>query len=313
MLRLVVTRILLMLLAVFTVLTALFFGIRLGAGDPTVAIQGSYATAESLAKLSQTLGLDKPLWQQYLIYLGGLLRGDLGVSIQNGRPVLQQILQVVPYTLDLTFWGVLIGVIIGVPLGFLSAVRRNSLLDHIIRVVTLSGISVPPFIMGYVLIIVFVIGLGLFPVAGGGDRDDLFSRFSYLTLPALSLGLIMTSYVTRVTRTAVLEVLTKDFIRTGRAKGLGEGAILYRHVLRLTLVTLVTLVGLYATITVGSSVVIEVVFSRPGVGQLIVGAISQSDYTVVQGAVIFYAAFVSLVNLAVDLAYAFIDPRISYE
>ncbi|RDJ19936.1 ABC transporter permease [Bosea caraganae] len=313
MLRLIVTRILLMLLAVFTVLTALFFGIRLGAGDPTVAIQGSYATAESLAKLSQALGLDKPLWQQYLIYLAGLLRGDLGVSIQNGRPVLQQILQVVPYTLDLTFWGVLIGVVIGVPLGFLSAIRRNSLLDHAIRVVTLSGISVPPFIMGYVLIIVFVIGLGLFPVAGGGDRDDLVSRFSYLTLPALSLGLIMTSYVTRVTRTAVLEVLTKDFIRTGRAKGLSEGAILYRHVLRLTLVTLVTLVGLYATITVGSSVVIEVVFSRPGVGQLIVGAISQSDYTVVQGAVIFYAAFVSLVNLAVDLAYAVIDPRISYE
>jgi ABC-type dipeptide/oligopeptide/nickel transport system permease component len=313
MLRLVLARVLLMVLSISAVLTALFFGVRLGAGDPTVAIQGSYATNESLARLSEALGLDKPLWQQFLIYLEGLARGDLGVSIQNGRPVLDQILQVVPYTFDLTVSGLLIGLVLGVPLGFLAAVKRNSLYDHVIRVVTLSGISVPPFIMGYLLIIVFVIGLGLFPVTGGGDLGDPASRLSHLAMPALSLGLIMTSYITRLTRTTVLEILSKDFIRTGHAKGLGQGAILYRYVLRLSLVTIVTLVGLYATITVGSSVVIEVVFSRPGVGQLIVGAITQSDYTVVQGAVIFYAAFVSIVNLLVDVAYAVIDPRISYE
>jgi ABC-type dipeptide/oligopeptide/nickel transport system permease component len=312
MLRLIATRILLMALSICTVLTVLFFGIRLGAGDPTVAIQGSYATAASLAELSKTLGLDKPLWEQYLIYLNGLLHGNLGVSIQNGQPVLDQIIAVVPYTVDLTVWGLLIGLGLGVPLGFVAAIKRNSLTDHVVRVATLSGISVPPFIMGYLLIIIFVIGLGLFPVAGGGDLSDFGSRFSHLVMPALSLGLVITSYVTRMTRTTVLEILSKDFIRTGRAKGLSQRTILARYVLRLSLTTIVTLVGLYATITVGSSVVIEVVFSRPGVGQLIVGAITQSDYTVVQGAVIFYAAFVSLVNLAVDIAYGLIDPRINH-
>jgi ABC-type dipeptide/oligopeptide/nickel transport system permease component len=313
MLRLIVTRILFMILAIFTVLTVLFFGIRLGTGDPTVAIQGSYATPETLAAMSKALGLDKPLWEQYLIYLEGLFRGDLSVSIQNGQSVLSQILQVVPYTFDLTVSGLLIGLVVGVPLGFVAAVKRNSGWDHLIRIVTLTGISVPPFIMGYFLIIIFVIGLGLFPVAGGGNLSDPGDRLSHLVMPALSLGLIMTSYITRLTRTTVLEILTKDFIRTGRAKGLSQRTLLTRYVLRLSLVTIVTLVGLYATITVGSSVVIEVVFSRPGVGQLIVGAVTQSDYTVVQGAVIFYAAFVGIVNLAVDIAYAFIDPRISYE
>ncbi|WP_342362054.1 ABC transporter permease [Terrarubrum flagellatum] len=312
MLRLILTRLVFMALAIFTVLTALFFGVRLGRGDPTIAIQGTYATAESLARLSEALGLDKPLWRQYLIYLEHLSRGDLSLSIQNGQPVLDQILQVAPYTFDLTVSGLIIGLVLGVPLGFLAAVRRNAIPDHLIRFVTLSGISIPPFIMGYLLIIVFVVGLGLLPVAGGGNLGDAGDRLRHLVMPALSLGLIMTSYITRLTRTTVLEILSRDFVRTGRAKGLSQRVILTRYVLRLSLVTIVTLVGLYATITVGSSVVIEVVFSRPGVGQLIVGAITQSDYPVVQGAVIFYAAFVCLVNLLVDVTYALIDPRISY-
>ena len=310
MLRLIVVRIASVILAVFTALTVLFFSIRLGTGDPTVAIQGSYATPASLAALRQALGLNKPLWEQYLIYLGGLLHGNLSVSIQNSASVLSQILAVVPYTLELTLSGLLIGLLLGVPLGFTAAVKRNSTADHLIRIVTLTGISVPPFIMGYFLIIIFVIGLNLFPVTGGGNLADPVDVIRHLVLPALSLGLIMTSYITRLTRTTVLEILSKDFIRTGRAKGLSQRVILTRYVFRLSLVTIVTLVGLYATITVGSSVVIEAVFSRPGVGQLIVGAITQSDYTVVQGAVIFYAAFVGLVNLLVDVAYAVIDPRI---
>lgn len=313
MLRPIVTRLLFTVLAVFTVLTALFFGIRVGAGDPTIAIQGTYATADSLARLREALGLERPLWEQYLIYLRHLLQGDLSVSIQNGQPVLDQILAVVPYTFDLTVSGLLIGVVLGVPFGFLAAVKRNSLLDHVLRIVTLSGISIPPFIMGYLLIIIFVVGLGLLPVAGGGDLADPATRLRYLVMPALSLGLIMTSYITRLTRTTVLEILQQDFIRTGRAKGLSQRVILTRYVFRLSLVTIVTLVGLYATITVGGSVVIEVVFSRPGLGQLIVGAITQSDYMVVQGAVIFYAAFVCLMNLLVDLAYAVIDPRIRFQ
>jgi ABC-type dipeptide/oligopeptide/nickel transport system permease component len=311
--RLIVTRIVFMLAAIVVVVTALFFGIRLGVGDPTISIQGTYATAESMKALREALGLDRPLWEQYLVYMAGLVRGDLGVSILNGQPVLTQILAVVPYTLDLTLLGLLIGAVFGVPLGFLAAVRRNSTFDHVIRVMTLSGVSVPPFIMGYFLIIVFVIWLGFFPVAGGGELNEPLSRMRYLFLPGLSLGLIMTSYVTRLTRTTVLEILSKDFIRTAKAKGLDQRTILVRHVFRLSLVTIVTLIGLYATITIGSSVVIETVFSRPGVGRLVVGAVAQSDYMVVQGTIIFYAAFVGIVNLIVDLTYTIIDPRIRYE
>lgn len=313
MLRLIATRIISVILAVFTVLTVLFFSIRLGTGDPTAAIQGSYATPASIAALRQALGLNKPLWDQYLIYLNGLLHGNLSVSLQNGQSVLHQIWAVVPYTFDLTVSGLLIGLVLGVPLGFIAAVKRNALADHVIRIVTLTGISVPPFIMGYFLIILFVITFNLFPVTGGGNLSDPADTLRHLVLPALSLGLIMTSYITRLTRTTVVEILTRDFIRTGRAKGLSQRVILTRYVFRLSLVTIVTLVGLYATITVGSSVVIEVVFGRPGVGQLIIGAITQSDYTVVQGAVIFYAIFVGLVNLLVDIAYTVIDPRISVE
>src|SRR5579875_1509428 len=159
MLRLISTRIISVILAVFTVLTVLFFSIRLGTGDPTAAIQGSYATPASIAALRQALGLNKPLWDQYLIYLNGLLHGNLSVSLQNGQSVLHQILAVVPYTFDLTVSGLLIGLVLGVPLGFTAAVKRNSLADHVIRIVTLTGISVPPFIMGYFLIIIFVITL----------------------------------------------------------------------------------------------------------------------------------------------------------
>lgn len=311
--RLIVTRTLSMMLAIFTVLTVMFFGIRLGVGDPTAAIQGSYATVESIEVLRKELGLDLPIWQQYIVYLKGLAQGDLGRSLLNGQPVLDQILAVVPYTIDLTVGGLLIGVLFGMPLGFFAAVRRNSPWDHVIRVISLSGVSIPAFIMGYFLIIIFVLGLGLFPVTGGGDLDDPVSRLRQLFLPALSLGLVMTAYITRLTRTTVLEILTKDFIRTARAKGLDKGTILRRHVLRLSLVTVVTLVGLYATITIGSSVVIETVFSRTGVGRLIVGAVAQRDYVVVQGTIVFYAAFVGIVNLMIDIAYTFIDPRIRYE
>lgn len=313
MLRRISTRVVSMIVAVFTVLSVIFFSIRLGTGDPTAAIQGSYATPASIAALRHALGLDKPLLQQYLIYLNGLVHGNLSVSLQNGQSVLHQILAVVPYTFDLTVAGLSIGLVLGVPLGFAAAVKRNSPADHVIRIMTLTGISVPPFIMGYFLIIVFVILLNLFPVTGGGNLADPGDVLRHLVLPAFSLGLIMTSYITRLTRTTVLEILAKDFIRTGRAKGLTERVILTRYVFRLSLVTIVTLVGLYATITVGSSVVIEVVFGRPGVGQLIVDAITQSNYTVVQGAVIFYAIFVGLVNLLVDVAYTFIDPRIGAE
>ena len=301
-----------MIFAIFTVLTVLFFGIRIGGGDPTAAIQGSYATPESIESLRISLGLDKPILEQYLIYIKSLIKGDLGVSLLNGQPAIDQIIEVVPHTLDLTILGLIIGVIFGMPLGFIAAKFRNKAIDHVIRIISLSGISIPAFMMGYFLIIVFVLVLDLFPVTGSGNLNDPIDRAYKLFLPALSLGLVMTAYITRMTRTTVIEILEKDFIRTARAKGVNENTILIKHVLRLSLVTIVTLIGLYATITIGSSVVIETVFSRTGVGRLIVGAVAQRDYVIVQAAIIFYATFVGLVNLLIDLTYTFIDPRIKF-
>ncbi|MCY0093754.1 ABC transporter permease [Hoeflea ulvae] len=310
--RLILSRLLLMFMAMFVVMTAMFFGIRLGGTDPAIAIQGSYATAESVALLSESLGLDKPLWQQYVMYMTGLLRGDLGVSLQNGRPVLQQILQVLPNTFDLTFWGMVIGVVVGVPLGFISAIKRNTMWDQIIRVCTLASISMPPFIIAYLLLIVFAITFRMFPVNGGGDLDDLSSRASHLFLPAMALGLAVAAYIARLTRTSVLEIMSRDFIRTARAKGLSEYRVMSRHVLKLAWVGIVTLIGIYSAVSIGGSVAIELVFGRPGVGRLVIGAISQGDFTVIQGAIIFYAAFVSIVNMIVDVTYTFLDPRIRY-
>lgn len=313
MVRLILTRLFLMFMAMFVVVTAMFFGIRLGGTDPAISIQGSYATAESVALLREALGLDEPLWRQYVLYMSGVLTGDLGVSLQNGRPVLDQILQVLPNTFDLTFWGMVIGVLVGVPLGFVSAINRNTFWDHVIRVGTLASISMPPFIIAYLLLIIFAITFNLFPVNGGGDLNDLSSRASHLFLPAMALGLAVAAYIARLTRTSILEIMSKDFIRTARAKGVSEFRVMTRHVLKLSWVGIVTLIGIYSAVTIGGSVAIELVFGRPGVGRLVVGAISQGDFTMVQGAIIFYAAFVSIVNIIVDITYTFLDPRIRYK
>lgn len=310
--RMIFTRLLLMFMAMFVVVTAMFFGIRLGGTDPAIAIQGSYATAESIAFLRASLGLDEPLWQQYIMYMTGVMTGDLGVSLQNGRPVLEQILLVLPNTFDLTFWGMVIGVVVGVPLGFVSAIKRNTFWDQVIRVGTLASISMPPFIIAYLLLIVFAITFSMFPVNGGGDMDVLSSRASHLFLPAMALGLAVAAYIARLTRTSILEIMSKDFIRTARAKGVSEFRVMTRHVLKLSWVGIVTLIGIYSAVSVGGSVAIELVFGRPGVGRLVIGAISQGDFTMLQGAIIFYAAFVSLVNIVVDVTYTFLDPRIRY-
>lgn len=313
MLAYIVRRILVSVPILLVVLTLVFLLVRLAPGDPAVAALGDYASQEAVERMRERMGLNAPLWLQYVRFLGQLSRGDLGRSLINDVPVSQQIRRVLPYTLELTGAGILIGLLLGVPLGILTALRRNTLVDYAGRVFGLAGLSVPAFYMGILLMLLFAVQLDWFPVVGGGELSDWRDNLHHLFLPALSLGLIMTAYLTRMTRSAMLEVLNEDYMRTARSKGLRERVVLLRHGLRTALIPVVSVVGVYSIVLIGSSVMTEVVFSRPGLGKLMVGAMKQRDYTTLQSIMVIYASFVVIINLITDLAYGMIDPRIRYQ
>jgi ABC-type dipeptide/oligopeptide/nickel transport system permease component len=298
---------------VLVVLTLVFLLVRVAPGDPAVSILGDYATKEAVDALREKMGLNAPLWTQYSRFLAGILRGDLGSSLVTGAPVAPQIGRVLPFTLELTIAGIVIGVIIGVPLGILSALRRNTLLDYLVRVFSLTGLSVPAFYLGILLMLLFSIRLGFFPVVGAGDPRNPGDILYHLCLPALSLGLLMTAYVARMARSSMLNVLQEDYIRTGRSKGLQERTVLYRHAFRNALIPIISVIGVYSILLIGSSVMTEIVFSRPGLGKLMVGATQRRDYTTLQSIMMIYAGFVVFINLLADLFYGIIDPRIRYE
>lgn len=308
-----VRRILQSIPILLVVLTLVFVVVRVLPGDPAVAALGDYASKEAVHALREKMGLNDPLWRQYRGFLGDLFHGDFGTSLVNGYPVGDQIRKVIPYTLELTITAILFGYIFGIPMGISAAVRRNSFVDYFNRVFSLVGLSVPAFYLGVLLMYVFSIKLMWFPVVGGGELMDLKDNLRHLFLPALSLGLIMTAYVTRMTRSSLLEILREDYVRTARSKGLTRRIVLYKHALRNALIPIVALGGLYAVVLIGSSVMIEIVFSRPGLGKLMVGAIKQRDYTTLQSVMVFYAFIVVIINLLTDLVYGLIDPRIKYD
>jgi ABC-type dipeptide/oligopeptide/nickel transport system permease component len=312
-LRYVVRRLLLALPSLWAVFTLIFVLVRIVPGDPALAVLGDHASQETILELRARMGLDRPVWHQYLVFLGELARGDLGNSIVTNRPIIGDVGGVLPYTLELTFSGILIGVILGVPLGVVAAVRRNSVFDHLARVVSLAGLSVPAFYLAIILLLLFAVRLEWFPVVSPAIMTGGGERLYNLVLPALSLGLIMTAYVMRMTRSTMLQVLSQDYVRSARAKGLAEILVLSRHVLANTLIPIVTLVGLYASVLVGGSVMTEIVFNRPGLGRLIVGAMFQRDYTMLQSLLVVYATVVVVINLLTDLSYGVVDPRVRYE
>lgn len=299
-------------ITLFAVLTIVFFIVRVLPGDPAMAILGDQASASALAALRVRLGLDVPLYQQYVEFLGGVLVGDWGVSMVSGRPVIEEILKVLPATIELTLASLVLGIAVGLPTGVWSAVRRNKLPDYLARIGSLLGLSFPAFVSAVLLLLLFAIQLRWFPVISSGQGDGLGDRLRDLALPAINLGLIMAAYITRVTRSAMLEVLNQDYVRTARAKGLAFAVIVWRHCLRNALIPVVTVVGLYLGILIGNSVLTEIVFNRPGLGKLIVGALNQRDYTMLQGMMVIYTLIVVLVNLVTDLTYGLIDPRIKY-
>jgi len=289
-----------------------FFVMRMASGDPATAMLGASATAESIARLRAQLGLDRPLVVQYLDFLLDALRGDFGNSYATGRPVAEQIFAAFPDTLELVFWGMLIGTLIGVPTGIIAAVRPNSIFDYASRVVALLGLSMPPFYLGILLLLLFAVKLGWFPVIST-PQPGFFGRLHAVFLPALSLGLVQASFIMRSVRSSLLEVLQEDYIRTAHAKGVPPARVHYWHALRNALIPVITVFGLYLGTLLAGTVLTETVFNRPGMGRLLVGAIQQRDYPLIQGGLMIYAAVIVVVNTAVDILYGLVDPTIRYD
>jgi ABC-type dipeptide/oligopeptide/nickel transport system permease component len=328
MIRYIGTRLILAIPVLLAVFTLVFLVVRIIPGDPAEAALGDYASKEAVEALRERMGLNRPLFldvealqqgdvaglfdSQYFFYLGKLIRGDLGDSLITGNSISEQIAYALPYTLQLTFASVLIGVALGVPIGVLTAVKRNSLIDYLGRVLSLAGLSVPAFYLAILLIFIFAVNLGWLRSVGGGDlQEDPVGTLKYLVLPAMTLGLIMTTSIVRLTRSAMLNVLGEDYVRTARAKGVNERVVLVKHALRSALLPIVSVTGIWIASLIGDSVLTEVVFNRPGLGKMLVGSILQRDYTALQSIMVVYAAFVVVVNLLTDLTYGWLDPRIS--
>lgn len=302
------------LLPVLAVVGLVGFGlVHLAPGDPAATLVGDDGTEEDLRRMRERLGLDRPLGVQFVTWVGKAVTGDLGTSLYSGRPVLPSIVARLEPTLMLTGMSLLVALSFGVIAGVASAIYRNSLLDQTVLVVSLFAAATPNFWLGINLILLFSVSLRLFPVAGYLPLSQgLFATVHSLALPALALGLSQAAIITRMTRTTMLEVLGLDFVRTAKAKGLRSRSVIFRHALRNAMVSIVTVVGVAVTVLLSGSIVVESVFSLPGLGRMMIEAVQRRDYPVIQGMLVFVAGVNVLVNLVVDILYVFIDPRIEY-
>ena len=305
------------LLATLPVMTVVavvvFMLLRLTTGDPAAIIAGDNATSQDVAAIRSKLGLDRPIVQQFVIWVGSVLRGDLGESFFFKKQVSELIAERVEPTLALATCTLLLAVTLAVPLGVLAAWRRGTWIDRGVMGLSVLGFSVPVFVIGYVLIYLVAIQLGWLPVQGYQRLADGFAGFiQRLILPSIALAIIYVALIARITRTSVLEVLNAEHVRTARAKGLGDLTVLFRHVLRNAAVPIVTVIGLGVALLIGGVVVTESVFSIPGLGRLTVDAVLARDYPTVQAVILLFSVVYVLINLVVDLSYTFLDPRIRY-
>ncbi len=295
------------------VITVVFFAVRGLGGDPAMSILGDRATPEALETMRERLGLNMPVWRQYTSFLWDLAHGDLGRDLLTDEPVAKLFKRAIPYTLDLAIWATVIGILIGVPAGILAALKWNTPLDFLGRFAGIVGFSFPTFYLSIILLFIFSLTLGWFPMMGGGELSNIPERAHHLFLPALSLGLIKSAFIMRLTRSSMLNVLHEEYITTARSKGLKEWIVLYKHALRNALIPVVTMTALYMAVTIGGSIEVEIVFNRPGLGKFLIGAIQERNYPVIQSGLLVLAIFIVILNLITDLSYAFIDPRITYD
>ena len=311
--RYLVSRLAGMVIVMLLVATLVFFITRLAPGDPAAVMLGEQATAADIAQLRASYGLDKPLPVQFAYWLGELARGNLGQSIFLQRPVTQALVERAEPTFFLTLFAMAIAILIGVPCGIAAAVWRNSWADQVFSGFAMLGASIPSFWLGLILMQMFAVGLGWFPVAGYGDPGvPLSARLHHLVLPAIVLGVVNSALILRFSRASMLDVLGEDHIRTARAKGVSERRVVLHHALRNALIPVVTVLGLTFALLIGGAIVTETVFGLPGIGNLVVSAVLRRDYPVIQGALLVIAGMYVLINLAIDLLYLAIDPRVKY-
>ena len=302
-------------------------------GDPAQLLLGQQATEDQVAQVRENMGLDKPIFVQYGLFLVDAARGDLGDSIVTGRPVTTELAERFPATLELTAFAMFIAVLVGVPVGVISAVRQYSLLDKVTSVLALTGLSMPIFWLAMILIVIFFVNLGWLPFPGRLSTDVSISAITglvlvdslltlnfagfwdgllHLIMPAVALGTIPMAVITRMTRSSMLEVMNEDYVRTARAKGVVPWRVVFKHALRNAMLPTVTVIGLQVGLLMGGAVITERIFSWPGVGQIAYESIFRRDYAMIQGVVLYGATLFVLVNLLVDILYAVLDPRVRY-
>ncbi|NHT75632.1 peptide/nickel transport system permease protein/oligopeptide transport system permease protein [Rhizobium sp. PP-F2F-G38] len=303
MLFLIAKRVLTAFVTVLTVIVLSGILIHVVPGDPVTAMmaQSVTATPEVMAEMRSQLGLDLPVWQQVVLYASHVLTGDLGTTIRGNEPVARLLFERLPNTFALAVSGLSVALLIGIPLGFLAAINRGRLADTAVMVIAVLGVSIPGFWLGLIMIQVFSLKLGWFPVAGSGYRN--------IVLPALTLGLTYCALVARMTRSALVDILAEDYIRTARARGLREHQVLFVHALKPALISIVTVVGLVFAYLMGGQVIVENVFSWNGIGRLAVQAMLERDYPMIQGFIVVFASSVVIVSMLIDILYGFLDPR----
>jgi len=310
----VIRRLLALIPVALVVATVAFVLIHLAPGDPASVIAGPDASRDDVQRIERQLGLDAPLPVQLVRWYGRLVRGDLGQSIFLRKPVTDAILDRVEPTLLLTVSAIVIAIIIGVPAGVIAARYHNTTTDQVLMVLALLGVSIPNFLLGLLFILFFSVWLGWFPVAGYSPLEyGWLKTLRSLVLPAFALGLVQSALIARIARSSMLDVLREQFITAGRAKGLGERAVIYKHAFKNALIPTMTIIGISFAILISGAVVVETVFNIPGLGRLIISAVLRRDYPVIQGVVLCIAGVYMLINLAVDLSYLIVDPRVKYQ
>ena len=301
------------LITIFAIVTLVFFALRLLPGDPAEVWLGDYATQELIESTRAKWGLDKPLWGQYATYMDHLVRGDLGDSLPMKVSVAELLSRHFPFTLRLVLIGTVLSILIALPAGIAAAVRQNSFTDLLIMLSSFFFISMPSFWLGLIILFTFSLRLGWFPTMGGEQGGNWMSYVPHLTLPSLCIGIREAGLISRMVRSTMIDTLSKDYIDVARSKGLGEWSILYKHALRNALAPIVSLVGMSLALSLAGAIVLEVVFSRPGLGRLYVNAVAVRDYPLIQGCILVMAASVVVINMLVDVSYGIIDPRIRHQ
>jgi peptide/nickel transport system permease protein len=302
-------------LPVLLIVSLITFGmIHLIPGDPAAMIAGMSATQEQIANIRRDLGLDEPLLAQLWHWYANLLHGDLGRSLLLGQPVVQATMQRLPVTLALSAYALVLTLLIGVCSGIVAALRQNTWIDQVAMMLAMLGISLPSFYLGLLMIIVFAVDLRWLPTGGYiALTDDPIGWLATSTMPAISLALLLAGLLARITRSTMLEVLRQDYIRTARAKGLPDRTVVMKHALANALIPITTVVGIIVSLLISGSVVVETLFSIPGIGQLLTQAVLNRDYPMVQGGLLITTALLVLINIGVDVCYALLDPRVRYD